>query len=447
MTCPELQVTFAKARGPVSFLTMSAEYLTGTKRLYDEHGQSLSGHSELKKHGDIVLAPQPTDHPDDPLHWALWRKCWHALLLLTITALTGATTNDSGSAQFQENAELGVSYNSFNTGAGILFIGIGYWTLLISPAVWLYGRRVSYLVCLCLGVIGGIWFARGENTSDAMWNQLFVGASESCSEANVQLSLMDIFFQHQRGAVLGAYMLAISAGTFLGPLIANYVASNMGWRWIGWFGAIFNGLLAIICLFGLEETSFDRNAHLVVEGINSADSMEETTIGYESPGGNNEKKNLNSDKTVQDVPNNIENEARIARKSYRKRIALITLAPNVRGTGFKQYFSRLFHTLRVFTFPAVWFAGLQWGAQDAWLTFYLTTEDDFWTEGPWNYSSASLGIMNLPCLIGAILGCAYGGWYSDRFVRWMTRRNGGVSFRCLFLLDRILDRIHAFNLY
>lgn len=133
-------------------------FLPGTKRLYDEHGHAYSGHGhlELKKYGDIVLAPQPTDHPDDPLHWGILRKCWHALLLLLITGLTGATTNDSGSAQFQENAELGISYDSFNVGAGVLFIGIGYWTLLISPAVWLYGRRISYLVCLSLGVIGGI---------------------------------------------------------------------------------------------------------------------------------------------------------------------------------------------------------------------------------------------------------------------------------------------------
>jgi MFS family permease len=408
--------------------TMSDEnFLPGTKRLYNEHGHALSRHSELKKHGDIVLAPQPTDHPDDPLHWSLGRKCWHALLLLLVTALTGATTNDAGSAQFQENAELGVSYTSFNTGAGILFIGIGYWTLLISPAVWLYGRRISYLVCLCLGVIGGIWFAMGENTADAMWNQLFVGASESCSEANVQLSLMDIFFQHQRGAVLGAYMLAISAGTFLGPLIANYVASSMGWRWIGWFGAIFNGLLAVVCLFGLEETSFDRNAYLVVEGLSSPDSTEENTTGLELSGASKENMVSKPTNAIQTVPNHLENQPPMARKSYWQRIALITLAPNVRGTGFKQYFSRLFHTLRVFTFPAVWFAGLQWGAQDAWLTFYLTTEDDIWIEPPWNYGTAALGIMNLPCLIGAILGCAYGGWFSDKFVRWMTRRNGGIQ--------------------
>jgi MFS family permease len=35
--------------------------------------------------------------------------------------------------------------------------------------------------------------------------------------------------------------------------------------------------------------------------------------------------------------------------------------------------------------------------------------------------------MDMPCLIGAVLGCAYGGWFSDPFVRWMTRRNGGIQ--------------------
>lgn len=189
----------------------------------------------------------------------------------------------------------------------------------------------------------------GNKTSDAIWNQLFVGASESCSEANVQLSLMDIFFQHQRGAVLGSYMLAISAGTYLGPLVASYIAANMGWRWIGWFRAILSGLLAIVVFFGLEETAFDRNAHLLVDGINTTDSTEETSHGHEFSDATKEK--MTSElKNARDV---VPNPVATAGKTYCQRIALITLAPNVRGTGFKQYFSRLFHALRVFTFPAV----------------------------------------------------------------------------------------------
>ena len=34
--------------------------------------------------------------------------------------------------------------------------------------------------------------------------------------------------------------------------------------------------------------------------------------------------------------------------------------------------------------------------------------------------------MNIPCLIGSVLGCAYGGWCSDKFLLAMARRKGGI---------------------
>ena len=113
------------------------------------------------------------------------------------------------------NVDLNISYDAMNVGAAVLFLGIGYWTLLISPAAWLHGRRITYLVCLVLGVLGAIWMARVHTTADSVWNQLFVGPSEACVEANVQLSLSNLFFQHQRGTVLRIYVLGqVSAHTW-----------------------------------------------------------------------------------------------------------------------------------------------------------------------------------------------------------------------------------------
>lgn len=414
------------------------EVLAGTHRMFDENGNPLPGDAGLKKHGDIVLVPQPTDSPNDPLHWSLSRKIWHSTLVCFVTALTAATSNDAGSAEYNQNLNLGIPNGVFNTGAGILFIGIGYWTLLISPAAWLYGRRIPYLIGMLIGLIGAIWFAEVQKTSDALWNQLFVGASESVAEANVQLSLMDLWFQHQRGSVLGVYVLATSIGTYLGPLIASYIADSgyNGWRWIGWTGAIISAATFIVLYFTLEETSFDRDRYLtgdgeryLIDGLNNRSSSE-----------NEKKDDAEANKIVQEKIQNDPNNTNIGdnlerniaggatekRKSYWQRIALITPARNLKGTGFKQYFQRLYHVLRIFTFPAVWYSGLQWGAQDAWLTFYLTVIEDNWYDPPWNYSDAADGNMNLPCLIGAVIGCFYGGWFSDKFVLWMTKRNGGV---------------------
>ncbi len=131
------------------------ESIPGTLRLFDADGNPLvTEGTGLKKHGDIVLVPQPTDSPNDPLHWSMPRKIWHSVLVCFVTALTAATSNDAGAAQYNENLEIGVSYGSFNTGAGVLFVGIGYWCLLSSPMVYLYGRRILYLICMLFGLIG-----------------------------------------------------------------------------------------------------------------------------------------------------------------------------------------------------------------------------------------------------------------------------------------------------
>ncbi|KAN0119358.1 MFS general substrate transporter [Hyaloscypha variabilis] len=386
------------------------DFIPGTTRLVEEPDHVATSH--LKKHGDIILSPQPTNSPNDPLNWSLPRRVWHAALLCFVTALTAATSNDASSGQDGMNNDLGISYNAMNTGAGVLFIGIGYFTLLISPAAWLYGRRITFLICMVLGVIGAIWFAKVETTEDSIWNQLFVGASEACAEANVQLSLSEVFFLHQRGAVLGMYVLSTSIGTYLGPLIGGIVADSLGWRWIGWLAVIISCATILVLFFTMEETLFDRSAY----DVGTIDGVHEVGETPEVPSENEKVTDLN--KSPSDVPV-AETEKK---KTYWQRIQLITLAPNVVGTGFKQYFSRLLHTLRVFTFPAVWYSGFQWGAQDAWLTFYLTLEDDNWYDAPWNYGDVGVGVMNVPCLIGAVIGCFWGGWLSDVWVEYYARR-------------------------
>ncbi|KAJ5361494.1 hypothetical protein N7541_002338 [Penicillium brevicompactum] len=387
--------------------------------------EELNGTERLCANGEVQLIPTPTDSPDDPLNWSRARRYWHSLLVLVFVALTAATSNDAGTAGNGMNAELGITWDQINIAAGVLFVGIGYTTLLLSPAPFLYGRRISYLICLLFSVIGSIWFARIQNVQDNIWGQLFVGASESCAEALAQLSLSDLFFQHQRGLVLGLYVLATSIGTFTGPLVSGFITDcPLGWRWVGWLAAIISGSLIIVFYFGLEETFFDRNNPL--HGQTASSSQVETSATPPADLSPDEKKKAEAN--VQATPvNQLDEECGQKKgKTYFQRIALITPSPTMVGTGFKQYCRRLLHTLRIFTFPAVLYSGLQWGAQDAWLTFYLTVEEDNWYQAPWNYSDAAVGIMNVPTLIGAVIGCIYGGWFSDFFVVWMSRRNNGI---------------------
>ncbi|KAF3283659.1 hypothetical protein TWF970_000837 [Orbilia oligospora] len=404
------------------------EEIPGTERIF-EGDQS-----------EILLLPLPTDSPNDPLNWSWKRRYWQAFLVCYYTGLTAATANDAGSTAEPVLNELGITYAIYNDAAGVLFAGIGYFAPFIAALATLYGRRIGYLVSMILGLIGSIWFAKVKGIGDTIGNQLFIGMSESGAETIVQLSLIDIFYSHRIGTALAIYILATSIGTYLGPLVGGYIAGGpLGWRWVPWLNAILYATSFIIFYFGLEETYFDRERYLqyyatdtpgvVIKGEKDAETTAEKTLAEKTSTDNEdaEKKAGVNETTGPPEPLVQRGKDPRVKKTYWESIALITPASNLRGWGTKQYFQRLIQGMRVFAFPAVIYSGLQWGAQDAWLSFYLTTMDDLWYDEPWNYSNYGVALMNVPCVIGAVIGCMYAGPLSDWFCLWMAKKNNGLA--------------------
>ncbi|CAH2354023.1 protein Hol1p [[Candida] railenensis] len=432
------------------------DFIPGTVNIfaskYDtEVGESSTRHELKKDKSGVILLPQPSDSPNDPLNWSSFRKGWHLFLVCFITALTAATSNDAASAEDAMNEIYGISYDSFNTGAGILFIFIGWSCIFFAPASSLYGRRITYIICLLAGCLGCVWFGVTKKTSDSLFSQIFVGMSESCTEAQVQQSISDVFFQHQLGSTLTLYILSISIGTFLGPIIANYIGEGLNFRWIGYWGAIICGGTLIVVLFACEETVFDRTRYIpIIQGeANSSsdkhrvqsedkkDSQELEVIdeknGSDTYTSDNKIKQISSPRLMAMTSANPETAAQELghtatedKWSYWKRIAIITPSSYLKGTGFKQYIYRFVIYFKVFTIPAVWFSGLLWGLQDAYLSFYLTTQDDYFSEDPWDYSENGVAIMNVPTLIGSIIGCIVSGYLSDYHILWLAKRNNNV---------------------
>ncbi|KAI5963657.1 uncharacterized protein KGF55_002537 [Candida pseudojiufengensis] len=409
---------------------------------------SISSNKSLKRDKKgFVLIPQPTDSPNDPLNWSNPKKILQFSLLIFYTALTAATSNDAGAAQDSLNEIYGISYDAMNTGAGVLFAAIGINCWLLAPSVDLYGRKISYLICLAASVGGCIWFSVSRKTSDTIWSQLFVGAGESAAEAMVQVSICDLFFQNNLGSVLTLYIAATSIGTYLGPLIAGFIAQYQTFRWVGGWGAIITFVTLVVFIFGLEESSFNRQAHFKVFESSSINESQENIYNDEKTNkiddsklASDEEKGEFTNPTI--VKSNLENYVSnvIAEedkpKSYWRRISPITPAHNIEGFGFKQYGQRLLFNLKIFQYPIVLFSGLLWALQDAFLSFYLTSEDTTYYDPPYNKSNTGVALMNIPCLIGAILGCIFAGYISDLHVDWLAKRNGGVmeaEFR-LYLL-------------
>lgn len=424
----------------------SEDYIPGTTNIFSSSDDSSSNHTgrPLKKNKKgVILLPQPSDSPNDPLNWSTPRKLWHFLVVCYITGLTAAISNDAGAAQDSLNEFYGISYDAMNTGAGVLFLFIGWSCIFFAPASSLYGRRITYLICLLAGTLGSVWFALSKRTADTIWSQAFVGMSEACAEAQAQQSLADIFFQHQLGSVLTVYILATSVGSFLGPLIAHLISESQTFRWVGWWGAIITGATLLVVFFTCEETVFDRSKYFPVyespeEAVAVTDDPKRDTTRIDEKkeeltsgnAGDSDLVVVRTRKTSRnDAPMIEDKEASILkekRNSYWKQIALITPSDYLEGYGVKQYIKRFLVYFKVFTLPAVWLSGLLWGLQDAYMSFFLTTQDTFFYDAPWNLSETGVAIMNVATLIGAVIGCFMSGYLSDKHVLWLAKRNNGV---------------------
>jgi len=104
------------------------EHVPGTALLTDvidadQHHRRGGLDTSLLKHGkgrdaDVVLVPQPSRSPNDPLNWPLWKKDLMLFFMCIDTAVVGAwgPMISPGYAQMAEDWNM--SYNALNGGLG-----------------------------------------------------------------------------------------------------------------------------------------------------------------------------------------------------------------------------------------------------------------------------------------------------------------------------------------
>lgn len=376
---------------------------------------------KLKTRFGVILLPQPTNSTNDPLNWTWYRKAGHFLILMILTAVTAAITNNASSPQESINNLTGISYDALNNSAGILFISIAFSTWLYAPLASLCGRKLPFLLGMLFALTGSIWYALMHNIGDCFGSQVLIGISEGCTEAQVQLCLSSIFYRHQVGAVITIYVLSYSLGTYLGPLVANYVAEDSNFRWVGWANAIAGGVSLLIVIFFFEEDSFDysRFKHHTPEALLNFSLAQHGIVSNED------------DLTLGFFDKKWPLKKRLA--PVKKSSHQILRSP---CKFLSSYFRLLYFNVKCIWFPPVLFAGIIWGLQNAILTFYLTTEDTYFYSAPFNYSSETVACMNIPLIIGSTIGCLYSGSLTDYFVLWLARKKRGIvesEFRLVFM--------------
>lgn len=213
----------------------------------------------LKKSPEgIILIPQPSDDPRDPLNWSSGRKRG-ILVMLVIASFTCDYSAATGASALLAQAEQWhISPNTVNHAtAGMTFmLGIGGLVTVWSSAF--FGRLPVIFAFSTIASATAIWSAVAQSFGSYMASRILNGLFVCSAAGGGLMWINDVFFFHERPGIINIWSTFVILSPFLGPQFMAAILQVTSWR-VGMylnFGIIALSVIMIIVLG--EETFYPR---------------------------------------------------------------------------------------------------------------------------------------------------------------------------------------------
>jgi MFS family permease len=392
------------------------ESIPGTVYLVDVNGQATSDLHDAS-HTDILLVPRPSSDPNDPLNWSRGRKLLAVSMAYLYVFGTGIATSLQYSVLADITADTGISTANLVEGTGVMFLFFGWACLIWQPIALTYGRRGVYLITTLLTVPLMVWTAYSSSSPEWFAHRVLLGIVVSPIESLCEVTVLDLYFAHNRGTYMGLYVFILFGSNFLAPLVAGWFNDAYGWRWTMHFGALVCAVAFVVIFFFMEETVYFR------------DNADEGQC-IEQP---------RSDELAKEE--NYEKYTRSSAALSPPASVHAAYKPNM-NTGWSKY--TLFKTLpgrpsnvdmlrmayrpviMVFRFPTVAWSGFLYGINLAWYNVLNGTASPVLSGAPYEWSSALIGCVYTGPIIGAAIASLWSGNAADWIALRLARRNKGI---------------------
>lgn len=369
--------------------------------------------------GDIVLIPQPSTDPNDPLNWSQIRKMIFMVQAIFSTFMICVLTAIFGVAM-EGFASVGISTNTVNQGTSASFILFGWMNLLYQPLSSSYGRRFLVLMMTFgCGVAAVMWNAYTFSAGSYYGSRILQGILGAPVESLIEVLVADVFFEHERAKWMSVYGFALNGGTFFGPLAGAWIAQNMSWQWLFYFIAIFSGAIGVIMLFCFEESGYVRNLPVLdatsLPASKNADSSGKADESEKTPAVESDTSGEGSTRVPppsDSVP---------PRKTYLQRMQIFT-----RLRPLPSLWQFLRPIIILYKLPHVQWAGWMVASSLSGFNVVTGTVSSIFSAPPYNFSEGIIGLCYIGGAIGTILGCLYAGPFNDWLCLRIARARGGI---------------------
>jgi hypothetical protein len=135
-----------------------------------------------------VLVPQPSDSPNDPLNWPLWKKDFILFIVGMSAAVVGAYGPMLGPGFVPISEQLGITVEVLSQATAWLILTLGLCVFIMNPIAKIYGKRPVYVFASIVLFIVSIWGGVADTYGS------FLGSKSSLSLNGYEFST-DIFPQ------------------------------------------------------------------------------------------------------------------------------------------------------------------------------------------------------------------------------------------------------------
>ncbi|KAK2738543.1 major facilitator superfamily protein [Colletotrichum kahawae] len=152
----------------------------GTVQLVDTNGVLDVKHGTGQP--NIVLVPQPSNDPNDPLAWTQKRKTFNIFWVMIWCFFIAAIVSGLSPAYLQIQADTGISVANLSTGNGLMYLFLGWGTLITQNFALVYGRRPSLVFSIVLTTFVTLWSAYTKSSAEFYINRIILGVVSSPME-------------------------------------------------------------------------------------------------------------------------------------------------------------------------------------------------------------------------------------------------------------------------
>lgn len=209
---------------------------------------------------------------------------------------------------------------------------------------------------------------------------------------------------------MGIYTNAISGGNTVGPLICGFVVQGLSWRWHKWIAVIFTATNFLAVFFFVPETRYERNS----ESRGTSASTSHQPLPRPGFGPQHEKQDGPGVREVE------HSDTQLPKKTVTQELSLWSGTPK---TNLLKMFVR---PLPMIVYPSVIYSFLCYSISLVIVVAVNMLNSFVLQAPPYNWQPHINGLINIPGLIGNIIGAYLGGLLVDIFCDWRTRRNNGI---------------------